>query len=182
MITIISKPPNTKYTMKTETLNIKSDLMPKAIEILTAALGKDAFTADDDQDQKNENGWPLTYKQCCKATGTDPNFKFDIPGLSALEIEFHKAIFEWEIIRNAINGKWQEDIMNKSQYKYEPWVEIVKDNTTETGFAFSSTDCNYARTTTDVGSRLCFETKEKCLFALKYFGQYFIRMVIQTTK
>lgn len=62
---------------------------------------------------------------------------------------------------------FEPDFSNTSQYKYFPWFEYSRD---AAGFVYAN--ANYAATyaNADVGSRLCFKTRERAM----QFGKQFI--------
>ena len=69
------------------------------------------------------------------------------------------------IIANAINGEWVPDWKDWDQYKYYPWFEMGS----PAGVGFSYGGCDRWRAVSRVGSRLCFESREKA----KYVGTQF---------
>jgi hypothetical protein len=74
-------------------------------------------------------------------------------------IAYEKA----KIVTKAINQDWVPDWNNPSQYKYWPWFNL----SSGFGFSYSGSDCAYAHSV--VGSRLCFESREKSDYAGKQF-------------
>ncbi len=129
---------------------------------------------------KTKTKLPISFEECCRLQGKDPDFKLNILELTENELATHQAVYDWEIIRNAINGEWKENLISDQQYKYEPYGYLEKDETKETGFGFSHTHYYCTRTFTGVGSRLAsFETPEQALHAIRTFDQYFIKVLIQ---
>ncbi len=122
---------------------------------------------------------PTTFKECCEITGENPNFGPNVTSFPEKERGFHAALYDWNVIRRAINGTWEPDLADHNQYKYEPFGVLVKDETKETGFGFSYSHFNYSYAAARVGARLGFESPEKVLHALKYFEQYFIKVLIK---
>lgn len=71
------------------------------------------------------------------------------------------------VIAKALNEDWVPDFSNLEQTKYEPWFEF---NSSADGFL----RYNYLGrgTSTDVGSLLCFKSRELA----EYFGKQFIEI------
>lgn len=103
-----------------------------------------------------------TFDDCCVACGiTEKDFNklyWDL-NLQPDTIAYEKL----KIIVKAINQDWKADWNNTSQYKYWPWFVL------SSGFGFSSSYyfCDYSIAA--VGSRLCFESREKSDYAGKQF-------------
>lgn len=72
------------------------------------------------------------------------------------------------LIASVLRGDWKPDFENRSQQKWYPWFEYSAGS----GFAFSLSYYRYDGTITNVGSRLCFPTKELS----DYFGKQFIEL------
>ncbi len=91
-------------------------------------------------------------------------FKKEIEGLSENTIAFEKA----KLVCLAYNEGWFPDWSNSSQYKYTPYFKWTS-SPSGGGFSFNDDDdwCTFS----GVGSRLCFETREKCEAAAKLFKQ-----------
>lgn len=70
------------------------------------------------------------------------------------------------LITKAFNEGWEPNWSNSSETKYTPYFQI-----SGVGFSLSSSD--YWITYADVGSRLCFKSKELCLFAIEKFKTEF---------
>lgn len=72
------------------------------------------------------------------------------------------------LIASVLRGIWKPDFENRSQQKWYPWFEFSAGS----GFDFSTSDYNCVSTLTNVGSHLCFPTKELS----DYFGKQFIEL------
>jgi hypothetical protein len=73
------------------------------------------------------------------------------------------------IIIKAINGvEWNADYSDPNQPKFYNWYIY-----SGSGLRFSITNSFYDHTFTNIGARLCFETKEKA----EYFAENFIDLV-----
>jgi hypothetical protein len=74
-----------------------------------------------------------------------------------------RAYKQLKVIICAINEGWTPDWNNDNQRKYYPWFNL------SSGFGFSSSGYGCGRTHTLVGSRLCFESEEKCIYTANQF-------------
>jgi hypothetical protein len=79
------------------------------------------------------------------------------------------------IIAKAINGDWTPDWTDSSQWKYYPWFEMGSSS----GVGFSCDGYDFWSTYSGVGSRLCFENREKAKYVGKQFQElykiYFVK-------
>lgn len=111
-----------------------------------------------------------SFEQACEAL----NIATTLPDVSALPEKHQKAIishYKLIIIAQALNEGWEPDWNNWEERKYYPWFDLEnydKENTS--GFGFSYGGYGNSRTSTDVGSRLCFKSWELA----KYAGEIFI--------
>jgi hypothetical protein len=85
---------------------------------------------------------------------------FDIP--DGLEPDL-VAYLKLKAIVKAINQGWVPDWTNTNQPKYWPYFNL------SSSFSFSSSSYGFVCADTAVGSRLCFETEEKCKYAATTF-------------
>lgn len=72
-----------------------------------------------------------------------------------------------KLIERVLNEGWLPDWNNTEQYKYYPYFAVSG------GFDFSLSDCCAASTGTDVGSRLCFHSRDLAVYAGKQFTQLY---------
>lgn len=105
-----------------------------------------------------------TFEDACKKLNLDTA---KLPDVSIMPERFRKPIIaasKLMIIYEAINNGWIPDWNNYDQYKYYPWFGV-----SSSGFGFSDTYyyCDFA--STDVGSRLCTDTREKALYIAEQF-------------
>lgn len=98
--------------------------------------------------------------RACRTTEEEFNEKMKNLGLSEDTIAYEKLKIEYK----AINNGWVPDWSDTDQYKYYPWFEVLP-----SGLGFSYSGYVYARTVTDVGSRLCTDTSEKALYMAQQF-------------
>lgn len=80
------------------------------------------------------------------------------------------------LIIKAFNEEWEPNWSNSSETKYTPYFQI-----SGVGFSFSSYS-DYWYSGSGVGSRLCFKSKELCLFAIEQFKTEFENYFIIKTK
>jgi hypothetical protein len=137
----------TKETAKKLYVSVP-DFFKKQLE---AAFGKDAFRKIDYEDIK-------TFEDACEALVINPNAVWNNND-TADEAAYKKL----KVIIRAINQSWIPDWNNTSQRKWFPWFHI------SSGFGFGGSDCGFGRSHSHVGSRLCFESKEKSDYAGRQF-------------
>ena len=99
----------------------------------------------------------------CSTTEEEFNSYYDVLDLDPDTIAYEKL----KIIIKAINNGWTPDWDNTVQPKYYAWFNL------SSGSGFSGTDCGYEYTYSSVGSRLCFESKDKCEYATKQFADIY---------
>jgi hypothetical protein len=107
-----------------------------------------------------------TFEDACNALNLDASKV--IPDFSLFPKEEQKAMIAHAkliIIAKAINGDWIPDWKDYDQLKYYPWFEMGSSS----GVGFAYDDCDYWYAISYVGSRLCFESREKA----KYIGTQF---------
>jgi hypothetical protein len=112
------------------------------------------------------------FPAACKAEGLDPVklvAKWEKNGDTKDEIAYKM----WKIFLKAINGTWVADFTNPNQEKWFGivWVEKKKKGA---GFRVTCARTDWTDTGTGVGSRLCTETREQFLHALKYGEQMYL--------
>jgi hypothetical protein len=99
-----------------------------------------------------------TFEDACNEVGVDP-LKVTSQDDTIDEAAYKKL----KIIVAAINGGWVPDWTNSAQYKYFPWFRL------SSGSGLSAHVSGYDSSGSSVGSRLCYESKEKCLYAMEQF-------------
>lgn len=102
-----------------------------------------------------------TFDDACK----HQNIKADsVPDFSGFPEKHRKALIaltQLVVIASALNDNWQPNWNNDDEYKYYPWFDM-KD-----GFVFDGVDSVY--TYSDVGSRLCFKSRDIAKYAVDQF-------------
>lgn len=96
-----------------------------------------------------------TFEDACEVLGLDPYSQFTTYD-SADEIAYKKL----KIIIRALNEGWTPDWNNSSQYKWYNWFYMDT-------FRFADASDRYSYS--DVGSRLCFKSRELAEYAAKQF-------------
>jgi hypothetical protein len=99
-----------------------------------------------------------TFEDACKKFKVHPDDVFTDRD-SSDEIAYKKL----KLIIRAINNGWTPDWNNSDQKKWWSWFDL------SSGFGFSFSAYRYDCTFTTVGSRLCFESKEKCDYTTNQF-------------
>ena len=89
------------------------------------------------------------------------DFEKSCKGLEPDEIAYRMA----KLVCLSFNEGWIPDWTNSNEYKYFPWFTMGSSS----GVSFSCDGFADWRATSDVGSRLCFENREKA----KYVGTQF---------
>jgi len=110
-----------------------------------------------------------TFEDACSATGTDTE-TINLPGLTDDELAYRML----KIVVKAINNGWTPDWNNFSQWKYYAWFNL------SSGSGFSDSLCDFEYSDSGVGSRLCFESREKCEYAAKQFKNIYMQFFTTT--
>jgi hypothetical protein len=108
-----------------------------------------------------------SFSDACESIGTSEeefNRKYLELGLDPDTINYERL----KIIAKAINFGWTPDWSNTNQAKWFPWFEVRP-----SGSGFSLSRSGYICVRTYVGSRLCFESEEKCKYAASQFGDIY---------
>lgn len=87
--------------------------------------------------------------------------------------EDEKAYRILKLLAQSLNQGWTPDWDNSSQYKYFPWFYMEGGSS---GFRFYG--CDYWGTSSGVGSRLCFKSRELAEHAGKHFTQVYKQFMI----
>ena len=122
---------------------------------LEDSFGKECFAKKHFTDIK-------TFEDACSELDVNPQAVYYKDGTPD-EIAYKKL----KIIIQAINQGWIPDWNNTNQKKWWPWFVL------SSGFGFSISDFSYGSTYTAVGSRLCFESKEKSDYAATQFSELY---------
>jgi hypothetical protein len=123
---------------------------------LKEAFGKECFEKKHFRDIK-------TFEDACEALGISSDGGC-MPVYDEEESADEIAYKKLKVIVAAINQGWTPDWRDSSQTKWFPWFRVLS-----SGSGFSVSHYDYVNASTCVGSRLCFETKEKAEFAATQF-------------
>ena len=105
-----------------------------------------------------------TFEDACKALNLDPEQV--LPDVSGMPEKHQKAIVSHAklvIIAEALNDGWKPDWTDDDQLKYYPWFRMDSGS----GLAYYVYGSFYS--TSCVGSRLCFKSRELAIYAGKQF-------------
>ena len=100
-----------------------------------------------------------SFEDACEVLEINPNDVF-----SKIDTKDEIAYKKLKIIIKAINNGWTPDWANSNQYKYYTWFYVLS-----SGSGFSDTNFNYSLTNSNVGSRLCVDSKDKALYIAEQF-------------
>ena len=107
-----------------------------------------------------------TFDDACKAVGTtEVDFNAAIDALPETIREIHRKYGKVDIIAQAINEGWKPDWKDLEERKYQP-VFDMEDNAS---LVYVNSRYGYS----NVGSRLCFQTREKAEYAVNQFTTEF---------
>lgn len=85
----------------------------------------------------------------------------------SLELDEYEIGFRFlTLLCRALNAEWRPDFDNNDEWKYEPWFLGGS-----SGFRFYG--CVSRSSNSDVGSRFCFDTREKAIHAGKNFTSWY---------
>ncbi|MEF9476737.1 hypothetical protein OWR28_02340 [Chryseobacterium sp. 1B4] len=140
-----------------ETLKIE---IPKGYEIekFDTATGVVSFK----EKPKNIKERVKDFSDVLEVLGIDEgDFEDGIECLEEDEIAYRQI----KLIVKALNEDWTPDWSNSNEYKYFPWFKMGSSS----GSGFSFDDCDYWDAISDVGSRLCFKSRDLAEYAGKQF-------------
>lgn len=110
-----------------------------------------------------------TFEDACKTLNLDPEKV--LPDVSAFPPPHQAALIatgKLFIVADALNEGWKPDWNNDEEYKYYPWFDLEKHETyNPSGVRFYGV--NYGYDYSDVGSRLCFKSREIAEYAATQF-------------
>ena len=130
-------------------------------ELLLANFTKEELKAFDFRDIK-------TIEDAQIATGHTPEYMTKYLGEPTDEWAYRML----KMVVKAINQDWIPDWSNNN-YKYYPWFRILS-----SGFGFSGSLYFFTVTHSFVGSRLCFESREKSDYAAVQFSDLYKQFLL----
>ena len=104
-----------------------------------------------------------TFEDACHKIRVTPALPTLLNGCQEL-MKATIAAYKLMAIFQAINDGWTPDWSNTNQAKWFPWFRVLPSGS---GFSLSSTDDYYGITC--VGSRLCTDSDDKCLYIKEQF-------------
>ena len=105
-----------------------------------------------------------TFEAACKKLKLDPAKV--LPKVSGMPKHHQDAIIAHSklvIITEALNDGWKPDWTNDDEWKYYPWFDL------SSGSGLRYYGCDYLFSSSPVGSRLCFKSRELAEYAGKQF-------------
>ena len=105
-----------------------------------------------------------TYADACAVLGIEPINEevFTKLGFTKDEIAYRKL----KTVIEALNEGWRPDWSDRSEYKYWNWFVY---STSSAGFGYANARHAPTSTSSHVGSRLCFKTRELAAYAGRQF-------------
>ena len=100
------------------------------------------------------------YEDVCKVLGIDPNALPDVSALPEKDQQPVIAHYKLTKVAEALNEGWQPNWSNHREWKYYPWMDVVKDESKSSGFGLSYDVYDDTFTCTGVGSRLVFKSSD----------------------
>jgi hypothetical protein len=123
-----------------------------------------------------------TFEDACEVLGLNPENLPIVENLPEKDRRSVIAYYRLIIIGRALNEGWEPDFSDWAQYKYWNWFYVEsKDNGASAGFAYAYTYDAASNANTNIGSRLCFKSRELAVYAREnfrdlYFEYLFIDM------
>jgi len=99
---------------------------------------------------------------------TPEQFDIQCEGLEPDEVGYRLA----KLIAKSLNEGWTPDWNNSSEGKYVPWFYMGGSS----GFRYNG--CDYWRSLSGVGSRLCFKTRELAEYAGNQFTEVYKQFML----
>jgi hypothetical protein len=107
-----------------------------------------------------------TFEAACKALKLDPaKATPKVVGFPKQHAKALIAIGKLMIIVQALNGDWKPNWQDTNQPKYYGWWDLNKDSDNRSGFRLFCV--SYGYDCSNVGSRLCFRSRELAEWAVK---------------
>lgn len=112
-----------------------------------------------------------SFEDACKALGVSPNLPSfnETPKHAAALVAHYKLV----LIVEAINEGWQPNWSDTDERKWELWPDVVEDKTKVSGFGLAYDVYVDWSTFTYVGSRLCFQNREKAKYCFETFKELY---------
>lgn len=107
-----------------------------------------------------------SYEDACRMLGIDP-IRIEKFAFLGTEANHHYSYHKLTVIAKALNDGWAPDWKNDDESKYYPWFDF------SSGRGLSSDGCARGYASSDVGSRLCFKSRELAEYAGKQFNDLY---------
>ena len=114
-----------------------------------------------------------SFEDACAVLGIAPESVIPYANPKDQEEVATNAYRKLTTIAKALNEGWQPNWNDHDEWKYQPWFEVEASEEKPAGSGFSITDYGGWRTTTYVGSRLCFKSSALALYAGKQFADIY---------
>jgi hypothetical protein len=141
--------PTVKHTNEMEAIK-EAERLAETLGVRVATLKTVAKTHPKDITKRVK-----TYNDACAILGINPEIG---KRFAKDEVAYRKL----KTIAKALNQGWIPDWENMNEYKYYPWFRY---SGASAGFACANANIVPSRTSTTVGSRLCFKTRELAAYA-----------------
>ena len=115
-----------------------------------------------------------SFEEACLALGLDPTQLPVVANLPEKDQNAIIAFYKLTIIIRALNEGWEPNWKNWDEYKYYNYFFVRSGS----GFVYSITTCTNADTYADVGSRLCFKSRELAEYALSQFKELYLQYLL----
>ncbi len=119
-----------------------------------------------------------SFEDACASESIDPALLPDVSiipeGLGRWLIAGYKLAVIIAAVNREDNGgeKWEPSYID-GKPKFSPWPDIEADEANPAGSGFSRFVCGYDYSGTDVGSRLCFRSREGCEYVFETFEELY---------
>lgn len=115
-----------------------------------------------------------SFEDACKVLDITPS----VPVVTGIPEKYQKPLianYQLMVIAEALNEGWTPDWSNGEFDKWYPWFDM--DNSSSAG-RFSFGDADAQRSTSDVGSRLCFKSEELADYAGTQFLELYRELFV----
>jgi len=113
-----------------------------------------------------------SFEDACQFLGLDPKHLPVVDNLPEKDQNAIVAFYKLTIIIRALNEGWEPDWKNWNEYKYYNYFYVRS----ASGFVCSDTGCTV--TVADIGSRLCFKSRELAEYALSQFKELYLQYLL----
>jgi hypothetical protein len=122
-----------------------------------------------------------TFEDACAVLGLDSKHLPAVENLPEKDRQSIIAYYKLTIIIRVLNEGWEPDFSDWNQWKYWNWFYVATG--ASAGFAYARTHYGASIPYSDVGSRLCFKTRERAEYAREQFRDlYFEYLFIEMPK